>query len=104
MITAQQAEAFWSVVEECLVRFHEYPASLASQQVAEFRSYLVSAPGGMRKGMVFHAEPFDVASRIADSELPLLQVSEEYAVLMAAAFPAEPEPFAVRERQHGYGP
>lgn len=103
MITAQQAEAFWSVVAECLVRFHAYPASLACQHVAEFRSYLISAPGGMRKGMVFHAEPFDVASRIADSELPLSQVSEEYATLMEAAFPAESEPFAVRERQARYG-
>ena len=104
MITAQQAEAFWGVVAKCLARFHAYPASLACQQVEEFRSDLVSAPGGMRKGMVFHAEPFDVASRIADSELPLSEVSEEYATLMDAAFTAESERFAVRGRHPGYGP
>jgi hypothetical protein len=103
MITAQQAEAFWSVVAECLVRFHSYPEPLACREVAEFRAYLTAAPGGMRKGMVFHAEPFDVASRIADNQLPLSEVSEEYAMLMEAAFPGPAEPLAVRERQPGYG-
>ncbi len=92
MITMRQAEAFWGVVTECLVRFHGYPASMADQEVAEFRAYLTSAPGGMRKGMVYHAEPFDVASRIADSQLPLSEVSEEYGMLMEAAFPGVAEP------------
>jgi hypothetical protein len=104
MITAQQAEAFWSVVAECLIRFHSYPVAQAAQEVAEFRAYLVEAPGGMRKGMVFHAEPFDVASRIADSSLPLSEVLEEYEMLMESAFPEASEPLAVRERRAEYGP
>lgn len=90
MITVQQAEAFWSVVEECLVRFHAFPVPLAQKAVADSLSYLAEARPGVRTDMVFHAEPFDVAATIADNPLSLADVAEEYDVMMDAAFPGRP--------------
>ena len=103
MITKAEADAFWSVVAECLVRFHGYPAPLADEEVAESRSYLSEAHPGLRTDMVFHAEPFDIASRIADNSLSRFDFEEEYAAMMDAAFPARPRPLAAREQRAGYG-
>jgi hypothetical protein len=103
MITARQAEAFWSVVADCLVRFHGYPAPLAQEAVAGARSFLAQARAGVRTDMVFHAEPFDVASTIADNPLSRFDFEEAYAAMMDAAFPARPRPLAVGEQRAGYG-
>jgi hypothetical protein len=103
MITVQQAEAFWGVVVECLVRFHARPAPLATREVAEYRAYLAAAPPEMRRGMVYHAEPFDVASWIADTPLSLDDVAEEYDMMMDAAFPTHSEPLASGAQVPRYG-
>lgn len=50
--------------------------------------------------MVYHAEPFDVASWIADNPLSLEDVATEYDLMMDAAFPG-PESRAVREQRAG---
>ncbi|CAA9302205.1 MAG: hypothetical protein AVDCRST_MAG68-701 [uncultured Gemmatimonadetes bacterium] len=104
MITGQQAEVFWSVVAECLVRFHAHPVTLACKEVAEYRAHLAEAPKGMRRGMVYHSEPFEVASRIAGDAVQLSDVAQEYAAMMEAAFPFPSESLAMRERRARYGP
>jgi hypothetical protein len=98
MITPRQAAAFWSVVEGCLVRFHGYPASRAQQELAAYRARLAEAPPGVRSDAVFHAEPFDVASWVADNPLSRCDCEEEYAAMMDAAFP-ESEALAEREQR-----
>lgn len=103
MITKAEAEAFWGVVADCLVRFHGYPVPRAHEAVAESRSYLAEARPGVRTDMVFHAEPFDVAATIAGNPLSRFDFEEEYAAMMDAAFPARPRPLAVREQRAGYG-
>ena len=103
MITARQAEAFWSVVADCLVRFHAYPSPLAQKKLAEYRTHLAEAPPGVRTDMVFHAEPFDIASRISGNELSRFDFEQEYAAMMDAAFAAPPESVAPREQRVGYG-
>lgn len=101
MITVQQAEAFWGVVVDCLVRFHTRPAPLAPREVAEYRAYLAAAPPEMQRGMVYHAEPFDVASWIADTPLSLEDVGEEYDMMMDAAFPTGASSVAVGDQRAG---
>jgi hypothetical protein len=64
----------------------------------ESRSSLSEAHPGLRTEMVFHAEPFDIASRIADNSLSRFDFEEEYAAMMDAAFPARPRPLAAREQ------
>ena len=98
MITARQAEAFWGVVADCLVRFHAYPVPQAEAELSEYRAYLAAAPPEMRRGMVFHAEPFDVASWIADNPLSRFDFEEEYEAMMDATFP-EAEARAEREQR-----
>jgi hypothetical protein len=53
--------------------------------------------------MIFHAEPFDVASTITDNPLSRFDFEEEYAAMMDAAFSARPRPLAVGEQRAGYG-
>jgi len=103
MITVQQAEAFWSVVVDCLVRFHARPVSIARREVAEYRAHLAAAPVRMRRGMIFHAEPLDVASWITGETVEQGDVAEEYAAMMEAAFPTRSESLAVHETRAEYG-
>lgn len=100
-MTARQAEAFFSVVEQCLIRFHGLSSPVARDALAEYRAHLAEAPPGVRTDAVFHAEPFDVACWIADNPLSRFDFDEEYGAMMDAAFP-ESEARAEREQRARY--
>lgn len=103
MITAHEAEAFWSVVAECLVRFHHKHPVIAAADVETFNARLERAPAGVRADMVFHAEPFDVACTIAGNPLLVEDVRYDYERMVRSAFSAGAEPSVVRERRPRYG-
>jgi hypothetical protein len=50
--------------------------------------------------MVYHAEPFDVATWIADNPLSRFDFEDEYEAMMDAAFP-DPESLSAREQRAG---
>lgn len=57
--------AFWEVVEKCLVKFHNLTPQVATTKALEFRRELESPPAGIDGDIVYHEEPFYVACRLA---------------------------------------
>ena len=64
MIDIQVKEAFWNVVEDCLVKFHNNSKVGAKSKVQSFRTELESEPDPVGD-IIFHEEPFDTACAIA---------------------------------------
>lgn len=57
--------AFWEVVEECLVEFHQLPRQDAMIKALEFRRKVESPPPDIDGDIVYHEEPFYVACQLA---------------------------------------
>jgi hypothetical protein len=64
MIDTKAKTAFWEVVEDCLVKFHDTDKSCARTRSQEFREEVESGafPSGDK---IYHEEPFDLACAIA---------------------------------------
>lgn len=98
MISFQHSEAYWRVVEDCLVEFHRYPVRAAVQAAGALRARMEAAPAGLRGDLVYHAEPFDIACDIAGREVAGYGIDLEYERLVALHFDQEHRLMAVRER------
>lgn len=98
MISLQHTDAFWRVVEDCLIQFHRFPARIAIQATDDLRTRLRSAPAGLRSDVVYHAEPFDVACDIAGREVAGYGIASDYERIVALHFDLEHRLMAVRER------
>ena len=57
--------AFWEVVEECLVEFHQESRPVAQLTALAFRRQLESPPVGIDGDPIYHEEPFYVACQLA---------------------------------------
>ena len=68
---------FWAVVKECLHIFHNNNEDLALGQLKVLRQK-VSNLSCEEAELFFHAEPFDVACRLAGDELNVKDVLERY--------------------------
>lgn len=68
MIATWAKDAFWRVVEDCLVEIHGWPPRQARDRAGELRAHVESIPFGLSPDMVYHAEPFDVALDLAGVE------------------------------------
>jgi hypothetical protein len=60
---------FWSAVERCLTEFHHTEPTKAHQTVKSFRLRLEQ--GSKDPSLIYHSEPFNVASSLAASPLRL---------------------------------
>lgn len=60
--------AFWEVVSDCLVEFHGREPHQAWMEVLIMRAQIENAPAGIDPEMVYHAEAFDLAARIAEGK------------------------------------
>ncbi|HEX2205556.1 MAG TPA: hypothetical protein VHG91_19750 [Longimicrobium sp.] len=98
MISFQHSEAFWRVVEDCLVEFHRYPVRTAVQAAGALRTRLQAAPPGLSGDLVYHAEPFDVACDIAGKEVSGYGIDLDYERLVALHFDGGRRLMAMRER------
>src|SRR4051812_8356997 len=57
--------AYWEVVEDCLVEFHQKPRPAAVAVAVATRRRLESPPAGLDGDLVYHDEPFYTACEIA---------------------------------------
>jgi hypothetical protein len=80
MIDQKAAESFWRVVEECLVKFHDWDSSQAAKKSWELRRRIEVPewkspikPEEYLSDIVHHAEPFDIACDLAEKPLDLDQ-------------------------------
>jgi hypothetical protein len=60
---------FWSAVERCLIEFHNIEPTKAHRTVKSFRLRLEK--GSNDPGLIYHSDPFTVASGLAASPLHL---------------------------------
>lgn len=78
MINSKSKDAFWDVVEDCLVEIHGLSKLRAHQRSQDLRTGIETPPAGMSSEIFYHAEPFDVACDIADIQLDLSQHRSQY--------------------------
>lgn len=78
MIGSKAKDAFWDVVENCLVEFHGLSKRDAHLKRVDLRTHIESPPTEMSSEIFYHAEPFDVACDIAESPLDLSQYRSRY--------------------------
>jgi hypothetical protein len=80
----QLKNAFWDAVVHCLVRFHHVSCTEARARAFDLRSRAERALGSaFEPGLIYHDEPFYVASRLAGRELDLQLHRAEYDAILA---------------------
>jgi hypothetical protein len=83
MIDSQAKDAFWHVVEECLIEIHGLSQPDAHGRSMALRARIESPPSGMSSDIFYHAEPFDVACDIVGSQLDLAQYRPQYEPILS---------------------
>jgi hypothetical protein len=79
-ITKREQDHFWSVVRECIRKFHVRRASTALAAATRLRKKV----GGMpvdQFDLFYHAEPFDVACNLAGQSLDVKDYLSEYVII-----------------------
>ncbi len=78
MIDPKAKDAFWEVVEDCLVEIHGLSKPDAHKRSMDLRTRIESPPTGMSSDIFYHDEPFDVACDIVGRQLDLSQYRPQY--------------------------
>ena len=92
MVTEALKNAFWAAVADCLARFHGIEPQIAKARTFELRQTSESPPPGIDADLVYHAEPFDVACRVAGHDLDLAAFRASYDEILSNRFgPAREE-------------
>jgi hypothetical protein len=93
MVIEDLKNAFWGAVVDCLVQFHGLSAGEANTRASALRSDLELALGTkFEPGLIYHDEPFYIASRLAGNELNLEAHWEDYRAILARRYgPVEAE-------------
>ena len=79
MINEKVKEAFWEVVEDCLVEFHGLKSEEAEQKSDRFREMIEECrPRGSGSDIFYHSEPFQVACDLMEADLDLAKYRSEY--------------------------
>jgi hypothetical protein len=80
--------AFWNVVEECLIEFHQLPRVTAHKKSKDLRARIESLPREMSSNIrediddIYHDEPFYVACDVARRQLDLKEYYSRYAQIL----------------------
>jgi hypothetical protein len=82
-------QAFWSVVEECILVFHQKQSHSAMAKLKELRQKIESAPLEQLE-MFFHSEPFEVACTLAGRPLKVEDHLSKYLSIRDANDPGAP--------------
>ena len=77
IIPKDEQDHFWSVVRECLRRFHACCASSALTEATRLRKKVNGMPMEQME-LFYHAEPFDVACNLANNPLNVEDHLAEY--------------------------
>lgn len=68
---------YWHVVQRCLTEFHGFTREVARKKVRHCQTEVEQLPRATAE-LFFHAEPFDVACRIAERELDVTPLLARY--------------------------
>ncbi len=68
-IDARARDAFWGAVVDCLEQFHGKSKPDAEALASDLRRRIEHPPPGIDNDLIYHAEPFDVACKLAGVEL-----------------------------------
>jgi metal-sulfur cluster biosynthetic enzyme len=83
MIDQQAKDAFWGVVEDCLVEIHHTPRWQAQALVKDLRKKIEQPPAGLQGDIIYHDEPFDVACDLAGNSLGLSPYRQKYETILS---------------------
>jgi hypothetical protein len=77
VIPKDEQDHFWSVVRQCIRRFHSRCARSTLPKATRLRKKVTGMPVGQME-LFYHAEPFDVACDLADHPLDVKDHLDEY--------------------------
>ena len=84
VIPKDEQDHFWSVVRQCIRRFHARSASKTLAEATRLRKKVSGMPLE-QMDLFYHAEPFDVACNLAHNALDVKDHVEEYLEIRDAA-------------------
>jgi len=70
-MTSHEKNAYWLVVRECLIEFHQLSKTEAKRRVDFLRRSVESAEPQINIDIFYHNEPFDVAGFITGHEIEM---------------------------------
>lgn len=79
----QAKDAFWNVVQDCLVEIHGLSLFEAIQKSRDLRTQIETTATRMSSEMIYHAEPFEVACDLAGKHLNLTSLHAQYEVILS---------------------
>ena len=77
VIPNNEQDHFWSVVRQCIRKFHAGSATRTLIEVTRLRKKVKGMPLEQME-LFYHAEPFDVACDLADNALDVKDHLDEY--------------------------
>jgi len=77
VIPKEEQDHFWSVVRQCIRRFHARCASSALAKATRLRKK-INGMAVEQMELFYHAEPFDVACNLAGKTLDVKDHLDEY--------------------------
>jgi hypothetical protein len=78
------SEAFWRVIERCLVEFHGWDAERAAGRVCQLRSALEAFRTDDEPDLILHDDPFEIAGDMAGHYLDPSVYRERYEAIFEA--------------------
>jgi hypothetical protein len=84
VIPKDERDHFWSVVRQCIRRFHTRRAARTLAEATRLRKKVSGMPIE-QMDLFYHAEPFDVACNLADNALDVKDYLREYLEIRDAA-------------------
>ncbi len=90
--------AWWEVVADCLVEFFGYSQKKADAAAARRRTDIENPPPGLESDLIYHDEPFNVASALAGASREMRPPRDRYDAIYALRFGAA-ERHVAAERQ-----
>jgi hypothetical protein len=83
VIPKDEQDRFWSVVRQCIRKFHACCASSTLASATRLRKKVNGMPVEQME-LFYHAEPFDVACNLADNPLDVKDHLNEYLIIRDA--------------------
>jgi hypothetical protein len=83
VIRQQDKNAFWTVIEDCLVEIFGLMRPDALFRSQKLRDVIEATPDRRHGAIFYHTEPLDVAHDIAGRQVDLSQVQEKYQAILA---------------------
>lgn len=78
IISDKMKDAFWNVVVECLIQFHDFTRADAQERSRKLRKGLGRSPSGVSSDIFYHSEPYNVACDIAGKQRDITADFEQY--------------------------